>query len=162
MACRARVTSEVLYSYGVRNFCRFLQRLSSAVHMLVEEFVAKCYSVPMCKMSMCAKSAQDPIMQGRHVLRWSCWYGAALDILHLLDSSAPGNALPLPDLNRPFPSTDVASRFVVSYIACAHTQVSSVACRSLSRVRKPVIHVVECCSALHVQAVLTGPWLLVS
>ena len=87
------------------------------------------------------------------MLRWLYRYGAALDILHLLDSSAASDACPLPHPNEAFPSTEVASSIAVSYIACAHTHgcpVSHVG-RSLAiALASLLIHVVECCSALRV------------
>ena len=87
------------------------------------------------------------------MLRWLYRYGAALDILHLLDSPAASNACPLPRPTRLFPSTEIASKVAVSYIACAHTHgcpVSHVG-RSLAiALASLLIHVVECCSALRV------------
>jgi hypothetical protein len=126
------------------------EKLSSAVHMFVEVFVAKGCSVEIYAMSMRATSAQDPIMQERHVLQWSYRYGAALDILHLLESSAANDDCPLPHSQETVPihRDCFQSRRVVYRVRARRSPMSyvggSLALASL------LIHVVECCSALHI------------
>jgi len=126
------------------------EELSSAVHMLVEVFVAKGCSAEVCAMLIRAMSAQDPIMQERHVVQWSYRYGAALDILHLLGSSAANDACPLRHSQETVPihRDCIQGRRVVYRVRTRRSPMShvggSLALASL------LIHVVECCSALHV------------
>lgn len=133
--------------------------------MLGEEFVEKGCGVQICAMSVRAKSAQDPIMQGRQVLQWSYRYGAALDILHLLDSSAANNACPPPHPKRPFPSRGCIPVRGVVYRVRAHSglQYRKSVAHSLSR--SQACSYTSSNAAQHCKSaggILTGPWLLVS
>lgn len=103
---------------------------------------------------------------GVHGSRYSHWYGASLDILLLLESSAAINASPLPQSRRLFPSRELHPRSPCR-ISRAHTLMSKVACRpsahshSLSQACSYTSSdAAQLCICL--QAVLTGPWLLVS
>ena len=150
---------------GGGNFAEFFEEQSSAFHMLVEVLVAKGCGVQLCAVSVRAKSAQDPNMQERHVLQWSYRYGAALDILHLLDSSAANNACPPPHPKRPFPSRGCIPVRGVVYRVRAHTglQYRKSVAHSLSR--SQACSYTSSNAAQHCKSagdILTGPWLLVS
>ena len=119
----------------------------------------------VCTMSVRAKSAQDPIRQGRHVLHWSYWYGAALDILHLLESSAVNNACPPPRFQEtaPIHRSCIEGRRVVYRVRAQYLQFRMSFARSYSR--SQACSYTSSNAAQHCKSagdILTGPWLLVS
>jgi len=133
LACRARVTSDLWCAGGVvQSLCKNVEFVLSARPGWRGD---RSWCTDCCKVGENFQHAEAAGIEMFALV----WRFIALDILHLLDSSATGNANPLPHPKRLFPSTEDASKVAVSCIACANADVQGRICRSLTRnlARKP-------------------------
>lgn len=141
-------------SSSARVVLKIFARISDSSQMLFQVAVAidvGVYFVGRLLQCRCRFAAYRRV----HGSRYSRGYGAALDILHLSDSSAASIVRPWPHPKTlsPIQSSCIQGRRVVVRVRAhrCRSRMSSVVSLALA-FASLLIHVVECCSALHVFA----------